>query len=114
MTTDAYLSGELADWPDMRRMASLLQAADLHLSIGQYSIRLDNFSHFIFREFGGDLGDPQIEADADDVQTLAAEAKRVSEIFSDAGLIHRFEIYQHGTDVMTHYFHYGWPHSNVA
>jgi hypothetical protein len=114
MTTDSYLAGQLAVWPDKDGMASLLQSAGLRVSVGRYSIRLDDFSHFAFQEYGGDLGDPQIEADADDAQTLAAEAKRLSDVLSSAGLVHRFEIYQHGIDEMIHYFHYGWPRTNVA
>ena len=114
MTTDAYLAAELAEWPDMSRMASLLQSAGLRVSVGRYSIRIDDFPHFAFQEYGGDLCDPQIKADADNTETLATEAKRVSDIFSSAGLVHRFEIYQHGIDEMTHYFHYRWPRTNVA
>jgi hypothetical protein len=105
----AILAGELAEWPDMDRMASILQSAGVSIGVGRYSIRLNEFSNFSFQEYGGDLGDPQIEADADDVETLAVEAGRVSRILADAGLVHRFEIYQDGVDEMTHYFHYGWP-----
>jgi hypothetical protein len=105
----AYLAGELADWPDMARMVALLQSAGLRVGVGQYSIRLHDFSHFVFQQYGGDLGAPKIEADADDAETLAAEAKRVSDILGMAGLVHRFEIYQGDTDEMTHYFHHGWP-----
>lgn len=113
MTTDAYLAGELAKWPTMSQMASLLQSAGLRVYVGRYSIRIDDFSHFTFQEYGGDLGYPQIEADADDVETLAAEAKRVSDIFTNAGLVHRFEIYQEGIEEMTHYFHHSWPRFNT-
>jgi hypothetical protein len=105
MTTDAYLAGELPAWPNKDHMASLLQSAGLRVSVGRYSIRLDDFSHFAFHEYGGDLGAPRIEADADDAETLAAEAKRVSDVFGSAGLVHRFEIYQHGIDEMIYYFH---------
>jgi len=114
MSTSAYLAGELAVWPDMSRMASLLRSAGLCVSVGRYSIRLDDFSHFAFQEYGGDLGDPQIEADADDAETLAAEAKRVSDVLTKAELVHRFEIYVHGAEEMTHYFHHGWPLTNFA
>jgi hypothetical protein len=111
MSSDAFLSGELENWPDGRRMASILRSAGLRIFVGRYSIRLEDFSHFTFQEYGGDLGDPQIEADAANAETLAAEASRVSEIFAKAGLVHRFEIYESEAEEMTHYFHYGWPRS---
>jgi hypothetical protein len=110
----AHLCGELAQWPDKESMASLLQSAGIRMTVGQYSIRLIDFSHFIFQTYGGDLGDPQIEASADDVETLAAEAKRISDIFAKAGLAHRFEIYQDGKDEMAHYFHHGWPRTDIG
>ena len=98
----------------MDRMASLLRSAGLNITVGRYSIRLDDFSHFAFQEYDGDLGAPQIQADADGAETLAADAKRVSDVLAAAGLVHRFEIYPHGTEEMTHYFHHGWPLTNVA
>lgn len=109
MTSDAYLAGELAVWPDKGRMASLLRSAGLRVSVGRHSIRIADFSHFVFQEYGGDLGEPRIEADADSAEILASEAQRISDVLSGAGLVHRFEIYQDGIDEIKHYFHFGWP-----
>ena len=68
------------------------------------------FSHFVFQQYGGDLGDPCVEA-AGDAETLATEAHRVSEIFANAGLVHRFELYENERAEPTHYFHFDWPRS---
>jgi len=114
MPKEAILCGELAKWPDKDQMASILLAAGLRISVGRYSIRLDDFSHFGFQEYGGDLGDPQIEADAESAEELASDAKRVSDVLADAGLVHRFEIYDDNHNEMLHYFHHGWPLDNNA
>lgn len=109
ISNTAVLYGELAAWPDMERMVTILQAAGLRLQVGKFSIRIKDLLDFTFQEYGGDLGAPRIDADAEDVKTLAAEAKRLSEIFAAAGLVHRFEIYEDGRKEMSHYFHHGWP-----
>jgi len=105
----AVLYGELAAWPDMERMVAILQAAGLHPRVGKFSIRIEDLPHFTLQEYGGDLGAPRIEADAEDVETLTVEAKRLSEIFADAGLVHRFEIYEDGGEEMSRYFRHGRP-----
>jgi len=112
MPSDAYLQGELAEWPTMGQMTSLLWSAGLQPSVGKYSIRIAKFSHFIFQEYGGDLGDPHIDAEAEDMETLAAEAKQVSDIFTKAGIAHRFELYQEGVEEMIHCFQHNWPFAN--
>ena len=47
-TNAAYLAAELREWPSKDRMASILRSAGLRVSVGTYSIRLDDFSHFVF------------------------------------------------------------------
>lgn len=107
--TSAGLYGHLAKWPTKGQMVSLLRSGGLSVSEGTYSIRIADFSHFVFQEYGGDLGDPQIDADAADAETLAAEAQRVSDILAKAGIAHRFEIYQADDEQMTHCFQHNWP-----
>ena len=110
----AYLAAELREWPSKDHMASILRAAGLRISVGQYSIRLDDFSHFVFAEYGGDLGEPCIEADASSPEALALEVQRVSSALSQASVVHRFEIYSEDGGEIRHYFHHAWPQSNVA
>jgi hypothetical protein len=114
MAAAAYLAAQLAAWPDMQSMARILRSGGLVVTVGRYSIRIHDFAHFSFEHYGGDLCEPSIDADADDAEALAAQAKRVSSILAKAGLVHRFEVYEDDNEEMTHYFHYGWPNSTRA
>jgi hypothetical protein len=60
---------------------------------------------------GGDIDDPQIDADADSPEILRYEAARVSNALAAAGLAHRFEIYSDGSELL-HYLHFDWPLTN--
>jgi hypothetical protein len=108
MDQSAYIAGELAQWPKKRQLASLLREAGLQVQVGDYSIRVLNCSHFVFQHYGGDLGDPQIEADADTVAELTRDAKLVSDALAAHGIRHRFEIYVQGGS-LAGYLHYDWP-----
>jgi hypothetical protein len=89
-------------------MVSLLRAAGLTVEVGRYSIRVGDCSHFVFKEYGGDLGEPTIEADGESVEALLREAKLVSDALARANVKHRFEIYD-GQHVFSGYLHYDWP-----
>ncbi len=108
MAKDAYLSGELREWPDKQRMVSILRAAGLRFTVGRYSIRFDDLTDFIFQEYGGDLGKPRIEANGNTPDLLQQEASRVSAALAAARIAHRFEIYSDRGE-MLHYLHYDWP-----
>jgi len=105
----ALLAGELAAWPTMGGMAALLRSAGLAVTVGRYSIRVEGHSQFIFQEYGGDLGDPVIDADAESVPELLATARLVSEALARAGVVHRFELYDDDADELAGYLHHGWP-----
>ena len=105
----AKLYGQLGSpMPSKRRLASILRRAGLAINVGQYAIRVEDCSNFVFEQFGGDLGDPVIDADADTPADLIRDAKLVSEALVDAGIRHRFEIYR-GRDEMVEYLHHNWP-----
>lgn len=89
-------------------MAEILRDAGLQVSVGQYSIRVDNCSHFVIQEYGSDLGTPAIDADADSVNEMLRDGKLVSDALAKAGIRHRFEIYDH-EDLMVEYLNYDWP-----
>ena len=89
-------------------MAAILQSAGLRVLVGDYSIRVEDCSHFVFQEYGGDLGAPTIDADADDPEEMIREGKLVSDALAKAGVRHRCEIYD-CHDEMVGYLHYGWP-----
>jgi hypothetical protein len=108
MGTSAYLGGEIPAWPSKRRLSAILGEAGLTVAIGRYSVRVEDCSHFIFQEYGGDLGVPVIEADADSAEELLRDAKLVSEALARAGVRHRFEIYDDRPE-MAGYLHHEWP-----
>lgn len=107
----AVLGSQIDGWPSKEEMCHLLKSANLNLNIGKYSIRIADFDHFVFREYGGDLGGPCITADAEAVEELERQSKMVSEALSKAGIRHRFEVYD-GKDELVAYFHHKWPHGS--
>ena len=113
MDTDVQISGELESWPSMHDMAALLRAAGLGVGEGRYSLRLTDFDHFVLQEYGGDLGDPEIDFEADCLADMLRDAGRVSRVLTDANLRHRFEIYDNSHELIG-YLHHDWPQSPVA
>lgn len=93
-------------------MAEILRDARLQPVVGAYSIRLQHCPNFVFQEYGGDLGDPVIEADAETLPELLRDAARVSKALAKAGVAHRFEIYDGQGDAPVRYFHHEWPPGN--
>jgi len=76
--------------------------------VGRYSVRVEDCSYFVFQEYGGDMGDPSIDADADTVEEMMREGQLVSEALARAGVRHRFEIYD-DHDNLSGYLHHEWP-----
>jgi len=107
----AILYGKLEHWPSKNAMAALLRQAGLDLYVGRYSIRVENCSHFVFQEYGGDLGEPQIEADADSPEAMQTGGKLVSDALAAASIRHRFEIYD-SSGTLVGYLHFDWPPSH--
>src|SRR5262245_11088630 len=87
--------GQLKQWPSNERMGEILRYAGLGLgvTVGRYSVRVDDCSPFVFQEYGRDLGAPVIDADADSATEMLRDAERVSKALGHAGVIHRFEVY---------------------
>jgi hypothetical protein len=104
----ARLTGELPVWPSKDGMADILRAAGLVVTVGRYSVRVEGHSRFKFQEYGIDLGDPVIDADAESVAELLSTARLVSEALGRAGVVHRFELYDDG-DELAGYLHHKWP-----
>ena len=93
MRDHAYMYGEIRNWPTKGRMAEILREAGLRVYEGKYSVRVDDCEEFSFEQYGGDLGDPCIEANADSVETMLKDAERVSAALAKAGVTHSFEVY---------------------
>jgi len=104
----AHIAGELTWWPTKERMAAILRDAGLRVQVGRYSVHVQDCSHFVFQEYGGDLGGPTVDADAETVEELMREGRLVSDALARAGVRHRFEIYD-DRDALCGYLHHGWP-----
>ena len=108
MNTEVRLCGQLEKWPSKTEMARLMEAAGFSVHVGQYSIRLQDCEHFAFQEYGGDLGDPQFDADASTLEKMLEDGGRVSAALTAANLRHRFELYSNN-DELVGYLHHRWP-----
>jgi hypothetical protein len=104
----AHIAGQLGTWPTKEEMTAILHDAGLHVTVGRYSLRVEDCSHFVFQQYGGDLGDPAIDADAETVEDMICEGRLVSEALARAGIRHRFEIYDERDD-MSGYLPHEWP-----
>ena len=104
----AWLTGELDPWPGKLDLARLLEAGGLRVQLGEHSIRLPDFGHFVFQDFDGDRGYPEIRANADDVDSLVREATTLSTLLAERDHAHRFEVYDDEGE-MAAYLHHRWP-----
>lgn len=103
-----WIAGELAEWPTKEGLAEILRAAGLTVYVGRYSIRIENCYHFTFQEYGGDLGDPCIDADASSLEEMMRDGALVSNVLAQANIRHRFEIYDVDQNLLG-YLHHLWP-----
>jgi hypothetical protein len=108
MDTTIRLYGQLDGWPSKLEMAKLLKAAGLSVHVGEYSIRILDCEHFVFQEYGGDLGDPQFDADASILERMIEDGRRVSAALSAANIRHRFELYNESDEVVG-FLNHEWP-----
>ena len=105
---DCTICGECDPWPTKEGMASLLNASGIQANFGAYSVRLLECCGITFECYGGDLGNPQIQAHPASAEELINAANRVSRALSAAGVRHRFEIYN-ATEKLVGYVHHKWP-----
>jgi hypothetical protein len=103
-----HVIGELRHWPTKERMAEILKQSGLTPVIGRYSVRIEDFSHFVFQQYGPELSPPAIDADAASEEDMLRETKQVSEALSRASISHRFEVYGANNELIG-YFHHQWP-----
>jgi hypothetical protein len=102
------IAGELLPWPARRHLASILRDAGLKVTVGQYSVRVDSCSHFSFENYGGDICEPTIYADADSLDEMMRDAQLVSAALTRGKVKHRFELYD-SRNQMVGYLHHDWP-----
>jgi hypothetical protein len=113
MSSTIRLCGELAPWPSRDALAELLRAAGLQVTVGQHSLRVADCAHFVFQDFGQPTGEPTLDADAPDLAAMLRDAGRVSAALAEAGVRHRFELYDEA-DQLVGYLHHGWPSKKPA
>ena len=89
-------------------MAAILRSDGLAVTVGRYSVRVEGQPHFTFQEYGGDLGDPVIDADAASVAETTGDCPARVGALARAGVVHRFELYD-DTHKLAGYLHHGWP-----
>jgi|SRR4051794_31722725 hypothetical protein len=104
--------GEISNWPSKDQLAAVLRKAGLRVSVGRYSVKVEDCSHFKFQSSGGDLGPPVLDADAETVAEMLKDTERVSAALSRAKLVHRFEVYDESKELVG-YFHYEWPQKDA-
>ena len=108
MDTDIRLAGQIDGWPTKDEMASILRGAGLTVTVGRYSVRINDCEHFVLQEYGGDLGAPCFDADADTLAVMLHDSRRVSDALAAANLRHRLELYNQN-DELVGYVHHRWP-----
>jgi hypothetical protein len=104
----ATLSGELSTWPSKEELAQALIDAGLRVYVGRYSVRVEDCESFSFEQYGGDISEPCIAADAETTEGMIKDGQRVSDALVAAGIKHRFEVYD-GNSNLAAYFHHNWP-----
>ena len=108
MHSDITLFGLVDGWPSKYKMAAIMRNAGLRPNVGNYSVRLADDEDFTFQEYGGDLGDPFIDAGASNFDTMLQDAGRVSAALAAAGIRHSFELYN-DLDELVGDLHHEWP-----
>ena len=91
--TDATLAAEIRSWPSKSAMEKILRNAGLSVRSGKFSIRIDACSHFVFQQYGGDVGQPVVDANAETVERMIGDTELVSAALSEGRVEHRFEVY---------------------
>lgn len=91
--SDATLVGVIRNWPSKSSMEKILEGAGLGVRSAKFSIRIEDCSHFVFQQYGGDIGEPVIDADAESVERMVKDGERVYTALAKAEVEHRFEVY---------------------
>ena len=86
-------------------LASSLIANGVNAGWNKFCVDVTDCSHFKF-QFNG--GHADVDADADTLEEMVADAKLVSTALTAAGIQHRFEVHNHRDELITQ-FHYEWP-----
>ena len=86
-------------------LASLLTEHGVNASWNKFCVEVNDCSHFKF-EFTN--GHAALDADADTLEQMIADARMVSDALTSAGIKHQFSVHDHHEELITH-FHHEWP-----
>ncbi len=104
----ATLAAELDSWPAKKSLMDLLTSDGFDVAEGKFSIRLNDFEHFVFRELDGGIRSGSITADHVSTRELVDFSHRVSHTLAKGNIRHRFEVYS-GEGELAAYIHHDWP-----
>ncbi len=104
----ALLSASISKWPSKTELANMFKLDGFAITEGTYSIRLNDFDHFVFRELSHDSSTGCITADHKSSEELVAFSGRVSKTLAKSGVRHRFEVYSEKEELVS-YMHHDWP-----
>ena len=104
----ALLAAEMSRWPSKNELASIFRSDGYTVIEGEFSVKLADFDHFVFRELSGDLSPGSVSADHRSTEELVVFSRRVSRTLANSGIRHRFEVYSDREELAA-YMHYNWP-----
>ena len=97
-------------WPSKRQMIKILEENNYNIDVGKYAIRIESNSEMAFQAYGGDLGDPQFEAENESRELLEEDIKTLSAVLKKYDIKHCFEIYeQNESENLVTYIHHQYP-----
>jgi len=94
-------------------MGQILRDAGLRVDVRKYSVRVEEDANISFEHYGGDLGEPSVEAFADSKADVLRDVEKVSTALACAGVVHRFTVYDEGETAIA-YFHHQLPRDEVV
>ncbi|MGO4261589.1 hypothetical protein [Lysobacter sp. TAB13] len=105
-----YLYAYCDPWPSKQDMLRILQADGLEVEERPYAVQawIDG-RRFRFQLYGGDIDDPELDADDHDLQRLLTHAGLVSAALTAAGVRHRFEAWEKGDGGLVGCVHHRMP-----
>lgn len=108
-----FIAAECRPWPTKERMGQILGDAGLRVEVRRYKVCVDEGSHISFEHYGGDLGDPSIDAFADSDADILRDMEKISTALARARVVHSFTVYDENEKVIA-YFHHELPRSEMA
>jgi hypothetical protein len=101
----AFIAAECRPWPSKEHMRRILGDAGLKVDMRRYSIRVEDGAHISFEHYGGDFGDPTVEAHGGSEAEVLRGLQRICDALTSASVVHSFTVYDENENPRAHY-HY--------